>query len=216
MRYAILCLALAGCAGSPGASGDLDALPARLGSVVEAGFVVPEPPPVPPEIARTVEETTYPIEGATPEAIRASMNARTPFGDGTGGPHGFTTWSMRWTFDDAPAEGGCRVENVRITLDLVTTTYGWDPPPGVGPELTRAAREDQARLLAHERGHQTIDLLGAMDVLDTLRGRTGSCRRLRAEANAAAQAVLDDIRAVNRAYDAATQSGTVPPPGAQS
>ena len=98
----------------------------------------------------------------------------------------------------------------------MTTTYRWDPPPDVEPEVIEAVGAAQARLLAHERDHQTLNLLGAMDIADALRDRpvSTSCERLEAEANAAGNRILDDLRTVNRGFDAVTKGGTVPAPGA--
>lgn len=207
-------------------AGGLEAQPAavpplveapRLDAVVRAGFVVPPRPAAAPTVAVTVSETTYPVEGASTDEILASIEARSPFrhDDGSKRSDAFTAWSLRWTFETRPAGRECRVEAPHVTLSLETTTFAWDPPPSAPLALVAEWGRRAAVLLAHERDHQAIAALGALDVADALLAVRASCDRLRVEANRAGQGVLARLREVNAAFDAATGSGTVPPPGAR-
>ena len=98
MRYVLVCLVAAGCARTPAAPQEPRPSSERLAAVVAAGYGIPPPPSLPPEIRRTVREEAYVIEGATVGEINASMDERSPFRGPDGGPHGFTAWDIRWEF----------------------------------------------------------------------------------------------------------------------
>ena len=212
-----MALLLPACAYAQSSPGDSPV--GRLGGIVEGGFVVPERPPVPPEVTVTIQEVPYPIDGSTVDELNASMRARSPFRDGPDrrGSDGYTAWNLRWDFRTIPSGHGCRLSDIRVTLSIETTTYRWTPPQGVSQALIAAVEEARTRLLAHEREHQTIDILGALDLVDMLREQsrtTGSCERLEEAVNAEGQRILEGLRSVNRTFDVVTKSGTVPPPGA--
>lgn len=185
-----------------------------------SGFVVPERPPLPSNVTVDLEETTYRIEGTTVDELNASMRERTPFRDDQGNrlSDGYTAWNLDWDFRPVPTTGGCRLEGIRVTLSLTTTVYDWTPPPGVPADLIAAVESARTRLLEHEREHQTINILGALDVADLLRKRSVAsqpCDRLQASVNAEGRRILERLRSVNRAFDVATQSGKVQAPGAR-
>ena len=221
LRALALCSALAvavGCAALPTAEVDGRRVAGRLGAVVASGFVVPPPPAAPSEVTQTINDRTYPVEGSTWDEVRASIHAASPFRDDDARRtfHGFATSDIRWTLQYVPDRFGCRVDDLQVRLTQEVTVYDWTAPPGVAPGVVATVRSESAALLTHERGHQTIGLLAALDLTDALRGASApGCDALRARVGAASERVLGDHRAVQQAYDEATRHGAAPsgPPG---
>ena len=184
--------------------------------MVQAGFVVPERPTASPGRDLTQHLESYKVGGATADVVLASIAVRSPVrnDDGSKASDAFAAWSMRW-FPDLQSDGAeCSVADVRVTLDVTITTWAWRPSPAVPPNERRRIERMGETLLAHEREHETISVLGALDVIDALRGMRGrDCDQVRTAANATGQQVLDRIREVNAALDVATQHGPVAAPG---
>lgn len=141
----------------------------------------------------------YEVEGATPTAIRASIDARRPVDPGDGAAvDALTRWSMTWRWLGSPADpcglshavvdfaAGVQLPRLRTRVDA-RTRAAWD--------------RYVAALARHEARHVRAAHAGRAQVLAAVKGAT--C----ATANVAGEAALARLREGDRALDRATDHG---------
>lgn len=150
----------------------------------------------------------YPIAGATARALRAEMNRLGPTNE-AGRNDGNTHWDVQWRYDYDRNAGGCTAVNVRVTLEVRMTMPRWTPPANAPRTLIVTWQQFVDALRKHEDGHYKLAIEAAEEVGRVLRtNRTASdCERLRTRQNAAANAVLEDLRRRHARYDRDTDSG---------
>lgn len=176
------------------------------------------PPALPPGIVDHREERWYEVDGSTREELIRSIRAEGPVSNGrrVWGRH---DWHMRWRFRYAPDGPFCRMTDVRVELESVTTLPRWRTRHLADPELGRSWDAMIEALRVHENGHRDIAYRAARDVDRTLRRMSEpDCAFISGRANRAAQDILDRYREINRRYDEETRSGaaqgvTLRPPG---
>src|SRR5579884_435549 len=144
------------------------------------------PPPRAAPLAVTVaaRERYYDIAGATAAALRDQIRR---FG---------------------PADDGCALREVRVTLTLTVTLPRWTPPAAAPADLRAAWRTYLERVRVHEAGHGAIAEAAARELLAALAAVHGpTCDAARAEATRTAERIVAAGRARNRAYDVETRHG---------
>lgn len=141
----------------------------------------------------------YDVAGATPAAVRASLDARRPTDpNDRARVDALTRWSISWQWLGSPADP-CGLSHATVSfaasvqLPRLTTR--------VAPELRRDWDRYVAALARHEAKHVRAAYAARAEVLAALRGAT--C----ATANAAGDAVLAAIHADAKALDQATDHG---------
>lgn len=148
----------------------------------------------------TVSFAYYDVSGHDEASIRAAMDRERPV-DPTDHRHydALTAWQVHWRWD-GDGQGGCDLSTTRTSASIVVTFPRLDPE-GVPPPVLVAWTRFESGLRAHEMQHvqNVIDHLGEVD--QTLRSAT--CET----ANAQGEAVLERIRAFDRALDAQTRHG---------
>jgi predicted secreted Zn-dependent protease len=118
-----------------------------------------------------------------------------------------TTWDVQYDYSATQERAGCRLEKPHVTLGVrqsLPIALGADP----AVDLVILNGVDVLR--QHEEGHLRIDREGANRLAQALRAvpPQRDCKALADAARAAAMKAIDECRAANDAYDAATQHGT--------
>jgi len=113
-----------------------------------------------------------------------------------------TSWQVQYDFSLAQEGGACRLREPHVTLEI----QQWYPV--ANPQDVFAG--DLNALERHEEGHLRIDRAAAHSLAEALR-RTSpreTCDAVREEARRAAALAIQECKASNAAYDAATNHGT--------
>jgi predicted secreted Zn-dependent protease len=137
----------------------------------------------------------YDVGGSTESEIRAQLSARSP-----GGYDSYTKWYVRWNW---PGQGtaNCRVQDVEVSYEITVTFPRWTPPDQAAPELVTKWNGYLYALALHENGHINHVVAHVPAVVAAIKGST--CL----SAEAAAQAVLQQMRAYDSQYDDTTNHG---------
>jgi predicted secreted Zn-dependent protease len=128
---------------------------------------------------------------------------------------------MRWE----PLGGACRVTIATATLRTEVRMPRWEPGPAASPELVAQWHSFIERLTVHENGHLELAVAAQREIERVLRRvQAPSCAMVQGEGNQAAERVLAEYNARQRAYDERTHHGgtqgvvwpplTTPPPEA--
>ena len=125
-----------------------------------------------------------------------------------------TDWSLTWAFEVAQEEEICRLQDVRVTLDLLTTLPRW---LDVDHAITRGARRQWEAFLrdlrAHERGHQDIARDGATRMLVELTAmEDAQCGTLSSRAQSVASQHRASLERSQRAFDGGRLAPLPSPP----
>ena len=160
-----------------------------------------------PVVRTDVDVHTYPVAGATADAVHRSMSRGGPTMDGTT-YFGMTGSEIRVRFRTRADGDGCRLDAVGVDLDVTMTLPAWEPD---GP-TDYALRRDWARfasaLRRHEDGHRARAEAGARAVADALAAvRAPTCAAADAAAQGAVQAAQARTAADQERYDRTTDHG---------
>lgn len=144
----------------------------------------------------------YPVEGASPRAIRAAMNRDRPT-EREGGARfdSVTRWSYaaRW---QRSAGGECDPATAQVSMTVTITL----PDLIARDRLSTRERADWdgyfGRLAGHEQNHFRIAAEGAVRMQAAMRAAT-SCDQMRTEQ----RRVSEEISAASREYDRLTEHG---------
>lgn len=151
----------------------------------------------------------YDVEGDDIHALRRALAERGPVGDDGVRYHGYTRWQVGWSYRLAHRGPRCVLQSHAIRVEGRMTLPRWEPPPGAAEGLVREWEAYSAALREHEDGHYAIGTAaaaGSRRRLGELRGTVG-CEALEQAIGETAEAVLDEFRARERAYDRDTGHG---------
>jgi predicted secreted Zn-dependent protease len=166
-------------------------------------------PSAPAEVRHTAERTYYDVVGDSAEALRTQIQALRPRGEDGGRYDAYTRWKLEWRYLYREQRDGCRRTSFRTHLTTTIHLPRWQAPPDAAPDLRQRWEAYVAALDRHERHHEAL----AIEAADALERRVGAidraadCKTLEAEVNAAGEAVIEDYRARQRAYDVETGHG---------
>jgi predicted secreted Zn-dependent protease len=137
----------------------------------------------------------YDVGGSTESEIRAQLSARSP-----GGYDAYTKWYVRWNW---PGQGtaNCRLQDAKVSYEITVTFPRWTPPDQAAPELVTKWNGYLYALVLHENGHVNNVVSHYPAVVAAIKSST--CL----SAEAAAQTVLQQMRAYDSHYDDATDHG---------
>lgn len=159
-----------------------------------AGAAARKPP------VRHAKMVYYAVGGATPEQVRAQIDARRPTA-----PDGFpwdayTRWDFHWSW---PGYGSssCSLSKAVVTLRVVVSFPRWTHPKAAPASLAAAWSRFTRALARHEQGHVDYAVARYPAVVRAIKRAT--CR----SADAAGLEQLNLIRKHDAAYDKATQHG---------
>jgi predicted secreted Zn-dependent protease len=179
LHYFVLVLLLVACAGAPAAK-------SSTGRPLPTLFPVTFP-------HATVQP--YEVGGATESDIRGQLNARGP-----NGYDAYTKWTVHWNW---PGQGtaNCRLQDAAVSYEITVTFPRWTPTAPAAPELVAKWNGYLYALSLHENGHVNNVVSHFPAVVAAIKG--GTCL----SAEAAAQAVLQQMRAYDSQYDDNTDHG---------
>ncbi len=150
----------------------------------------------------------YTIRGASADALRSDL-ARLGPKDQDGSHHAYTRWNVRWSYPYARSPGSCATGKANVSVTVTFTMPEWEPPSDAPAELVERWNKYIKALEHHENGHKEHGLGAARDVLRKLERLEAEpdCDSMNREANAAANRVVEDYKAKDKAYDRDTRHG---------
>lgn len=154
--------------------------------------------PLPTLFPVTIPHATvqpYEVHGSTESELRAQLSAHGP-----GGYDAFTKWYVRWNW---PGRGtaNCRLQEADVSYEVSVTFPHWTPTEQATPELVAKWNGYLYALALHENGHVNHVVSQFPIVVAAINNST--CL----SAEAAAQAVLQQMRLFDSQYDANTDHG---------
>jgi predicted secreted Zn-dependent protease len=155
----------------------------------------------------TLSTNYFWVAGDNMRQIRESLRASRPFKEPF---DALTSWDIRWNFKLVDSDGSCRCTSFSTKTTITIFLPKWRIPANPLPETVAAWTNLFMTLAEHELGHARF----AIDATEQVQRAGASissgtdCAKLRADVNAAAQAVVNDYRRREREYDERTQHGT--------
>ncbi len=162
-----------------------------------------------PALARlpvSISQMGYPVDLADATDLHEALTAASPIR--IHGGHSLTRWSVRWRSFWRADNGLCRMQRVSTEVDIEHTL-----PDAVRLPRRSALRQRYtdylAALRAHEQGHADLAVQAAREIEQALMAVPPhpDCDGLSAAANRRGNAIIDQTRARERAYDEATGRG---------
>jgi predicted secreted Zn-dependent protease len=143
---------------------------------------------------------TYTVTGDDEDELRQQMNELGPIADDGIRYDAVTRWWVEWEW---PTDmfGGCDLENVDVRYSITVTMPYWNPPPETSASLVQKWNRYLEALSEHEKTHVENVTVYVPLVKEAVANATCD------SANAAAYAVLDDLRDADRIYDEETRHG---------
>ena len=151
----------------------------------------------------------FTVNGATARELDAEIDAKGPVGENGRRSDGYTRWHMNWTFGFDSSEAGCKASHIVVDLDIHMILPRWSAPAGADPALRSRWDRYLSALRTHEDGHRDRAEAAARDVRRALLMEPGArnCDALKNRLNSRANALLDDLRKQQAAYDRETAYG---------
>jgi predicted secreted Zn-dependent protease len=114
-----------------------------------------------------VERASYPVVGATADALRAVIQTLGPTRAGRTFA-AFTDWEVSWDYSIETGEERLRVSDVGVTVRAVVTVPRWRPPRSATAALVEQWRQYLAAIDLHEQGHVNLAVEAGRCVLARL------------------------------------------------
>ncbi|KAA3652463.1 MAG: DUF922 domain-containing protein [Proteobacteria bacterium] len=162
-----------------------------------------------PALARvpvSVSQLGYPVDLADATDLQAALTAASPVR--VHGNHSQTRWFIRWRTFWRADNGLCRMQRVSTEVDIEFTLPDAIRLPR-RTELRQRYAEYLAALRTHEQGHADLAVQAAREIEQALMAVPPhpDCDGLSAAANRRGNAIIDQTRARELAYDEATGRG---------
>jgi predicted secreted Zn-dependent protease len=159
---------------------------------------------------------TYEVQGSTARELETQMNRLGPSPEGSSKRSwARTDWQITWKFryKDRGLEG-CDMTEVWTDIKLEFIYPFWTRKTGASATLRSTWGAAMRALEKHEQGHAAMAIETAEKIDSDLSGLVSiiSCQRLKYDANRIANALLEDLRQKDQAYDLETNHGgeTIP------
>ena len=151
----------------------------------------------------------YDVQGNDLREMRKWMEDHGPAGDDGVRYHGYTKWSVGWSFRFAPNGQACEIQSIETKLEATMTLPRWNKPDRASKRIEQEWERYIAALRQHEDGHYGIAVSAAEEIKRRLFGLTkeSGCQAFADDINDKAKAVIAEFRAKESAYDAATDHG---------
>jgi predicted secreted Zn-dependent protease len=158
----------------------------------------------------SVQMIHYPISGATSQELREQMNLFGPLDERLDRRFdGYTRWYVRWNYQYAQSQEGCRIDKAKVKTEVTMTLPQWETAPTASPELNTEWNRYITALQTHENGHKQHGLNAGNEILQTLTNLSiqPSCNELDVAANTASDRIIQHYSQEDFAYDQATGHG---------
>lgn len=159
------------------------------------------------QVSETLERKLYDVRPVQGTSLLEALNRATPIWRSGQPFHGHTAWHVDWKYHHARRPDGlCGITTVDVRLHVtVTLPRLKEAPADIAAQFTRYA----AALEAHEEGHRRVGRIAADQVHSALLARppAASCQALEAEANRAANDVIERAKRKDVDYDRDTRHG---------
>jgi predicted secreted Zn-dependent protease len=152
----------------------------------------------------------YEIEGATAEALYASIKEKGPR-KGLGRFWAYTEWAVDWHYRFQETASACAIdpESLAVRAAIIQYLPLWKGYAGAAEPLKGNFERFRAALNAHEDLHAQHGIDAAREILAALRTLPAAktCPEIEAAADAAGKALHEKNRARDAALDARTNGG---------
>jgi predicted secreted Zn-dependent protease len=159
--------------------------------------------------ANPAEIVYYDIVGDSAKQLRHELDTKGPIDDGGKRVDGHTKWYVAWNFRYAPSSGGCAFTQFEVTVKGTVTLPRWVGSKRSSNSLSRKWQSYIAALRLHEDGHYAHGVQAAQDI--TALGQSfrvsDSCSTIAKTFNDRANAILEQYKAADAAYDSDTKHG---------
>ncbi len=156
-------------------------------------------------------ETTYPVQGSNIADILKQVDSSGPQADGE---HfsAVTEARVSWTAQNKIENGQCKLTDIQVTDNNTYVFPVWVNYSSASPELKQTWDQDIQILKQHEYRHGENSAAAANEVENMLRnlGEMDTCEQLKAKADAGTDAIIQKYKAMDVAYDNATEHGAKP------
>src|SRR4051812_41621183 len=161
----------------------------------------------PSGIAGHTSVTYYDVHGATLLELRADMRRSGPkISDSSFVAE--TRSPMKWTWKTkSNGVSSCELEDIQVSVNAQVLLPRWTPPADTEPGLAAEWARFMTALETHENGHKDISAQAGREIVNKLRGLSGSCSNIGSRANDIAHAIVDRAELDQRKYDAETRHG---------
>ena len=177
---------------------------------VSGGGVAPEAEPGVREspVFTIIDVNTYEVEGASEDVLLAGLRALGPRANGAEF-FGLTETQMTYRYwKDQTEDEGCRLEQIRVDLNVTITLPRWKASRIAPYRLRRSWDRFDRALRRHEDGHREIAEWSAREVYHALRSlRAPTCETVDTEAHALAMRLREVSEQRQKAYDHQTGHG---------
>jgi predicted secreted Zn-dependent protease len=159
--------------------------------------------------ANEAEIVYYDIVGDSAQELRQQIDAKGPVGGSGKRVDGHTDWHVAWRYRYAPAEGICKVTELRITLTGRITLPRWAARDDTSRALVKKWQSYSAALRLHEDGHYSHGEKAAEEIkfLGQSFRTSDGCSKMERLFDAQAASILEKYRAADVVYDADTKHG---------
>jgi predicted secreted Zn-dependent protease len=146
--------------------------------------------------------TYYDITGTTESELRNSIDSKRPKDpfDGNRPVDSYTDWYFSWNWQGYGTDT-CDLSTAVVAYKIKVKVPRWETPSDVSPELIAKWEEYMQKLALHEQGHVDNIVNNYLDVKTAIQGATCTT------AEAAAQAMLVQLRKFDSSYDLETKHG---------
>lgn len=156
----------------------------------------------------TVKESYYSIYGTTAQELRAQMRKLGPTENRS--PYdAYTRYYVKWRYHLDQSPDGCRLTNIRVTVDTTHTYPRWENYSSGSARLQSNWNHYFARLRTHERAHAAHGTHAANDI-DAMLSRLpvmADCDELSRTADSQAYTILGKYQRADGEYDQDTNHG---------
>jgi predicted secreted Zn-dependent protease len=149
----------------------------------------------------------YNVAGSTIRDIHRSLAQSRPWRDKSS-TDGLTDWHVTWHFYVAASGDKCRCTSFSTTTTITMTLPRWIAATNTPPEIKTAWQRYATALGQHEAGHAQFALNAAAEMQKQGKNlEMPNCDALRSQISSQCQAILDDFRNREKAYDERTKHG---------
>lgn len=156
----------------------------------------------------TVKESYYSINGMTAQELRAQMRKLGPTENYS--PYdAYTKYYVKWRYHLSQSSGGCRLTNIRVTVDTTYTFPRWENYNSGSARLQANWNHYFTKLRAHERAHGAHGTNAANEI-DAMLSRLpvmADCDELSRKADSQAYTILGKYQRADGEYDRDTNHG---------